>query len=286
MGSPFPLAHVADWEDYFAGRILRDTLAKFGQERPNPTVHPSYIFRLVYVPAHNAFAVQGAIPGASGPPEWQTWDSQTGEAFVAPGNTALGVFGFDYQDYMEGNQLYPCQTVLGMHFAPTTFTLDRYEYGRMAHDRRTGSVAFENTDCEGRPGDPSRREFVACGGCVIAFSEADGGRRARPIDSVDLGFVTAPDTGSEIGGADGAKLDNWVISNWHLCNIRDALCAINANLQIAVTAVDELKAIFDARMMELIQAIQNLRLNVDTSGLERALRDHTSAMVDLWEVNP
>jgi hypothetical protein len=64
------------------------------------------------------------------------------------------------------------------------------------------------------------------------------------------------------------------------------LCAINANLQIAVTAVDELKAIFDARMMELIQAIQNLRLNVDTSGLERALRDHTSAMVDLWEVNP
>jgi len=44
--------------------------------------------------------------------------------------------------------------------------------------------------------------------------------------------------------------------------------------------------VFDSRMMELIQAIMNLRLDVDTSGLEHAIREHTSAMVDLWEVQP
>ena len=286
MGSPFPLLHVADWEDYFANRILNDVLAKFGQTRPNPSVHPSWIFRLVYVPSHNAFAIQADAPGASGSPNWRAWDPYSGEAFGAPGNVALDVFGFDYQDYMEGRQLYPCQTVLGMHFEPTAFTLDRYDYDRMAHDRRTGSVQFENTDCEGRPGDPSKREFAACGGCIIAFSEGAGGARTRPIESVDLGFNTVPETGQEIVGVDGAKLDNWIITNWHLCNIREALCALNANLQVAVTAIDDFKAVFDARMMELIQAIQNLRLDVDTSGVERAIRDHTSAVVDLWEIRP
>ena len=286
LGSPFPFTHIPDWEDYFAGLILRDTLSKFGQERPNPSVHPSYIFRLVYVPAHNAFAIQGAIPPSTGAPDWRTWDPQTGEAFLAPGNVALDVFGFDYQDYMEGRQLYPCQTVLGMHFHPTEFPLERYDYDRMAHDRRTGSVLFENTDCEGRPGDPSRREFAACGGCVIAYSEPSNGARARPIQDVELGFNTAPETGSEISGVDGAKLDNWILTNWHLCNIREALCAINANLQVAINAIDDFKVVFDSRMMELIQAIMNLRLDVDTSGLEHAIREHTSAMVDLWEVQP
>jgi hypothetical protein len=284
MNSPFPLGHVADWEDYFANQILNDVLSKFGQARPNPTVRPEWIFRLVYVPAHNAFAVQGDIPPSSGPPAWKTWDTNTGEAFSAPGGVALDVFEFDYQDYMEGKQLYACQTVLGMHFEPTAFPLERYDYDELGHDRRTGSVAFENTDCRGRPGDPSKREFAACGGCIIAFSDGDGGR-TRPVEDTDLGFNTAPD-GTAVGGVDGAKLDNWIITNWHLCNIREALCAINANLQLVVTAVDDFKAVFDARMMELIQAMQNLRLGVDTSGLEQAIRDHTSAMVDLWEIRP
>lgn len=285
IGSPFPLSHVVDWEQYFAGKILESVLSQFGQTRPNLN-NPGTAFRLVYVPAHNAFAIQHGVGlDDRGKVAWRPWDGQTGEAFFTSSYTDP-VFGWGYRDYVEGEQLYPCQTVLGIHFETTSFTLDQYDYDRMAHDRRTGGVNFENTDCEGRPGDPSRRELAACGGCVIAYSEPSGGARARPLPDLGLGFNTTPEADAEITGVDGAKLDNQIITNWHLCNIREALCAINANLGVLINAVDDFKAVFDARMMELIMAIQNIRLNVDTSGVEQAIRDHTSSMVDLWEIRP
>lgn len=159
----FDLKKIPRWGTYWRDYSLNRMLEIFGATNPNPAGSGSYCFRLVYFRQHGCFTIQAAA-FIGGHMTWPTVDESSESIVYHPvGAGAQGtVFHGGSVDIPPGTDLYPCSTVLGIHFYPQTATLDQYDYGTLAHDKRTGSVDFAHVDCAG--GQPGQGD-VNCQSC-------------------------------------------------------------------------------------------------------------------------
>jgi len=178
-------------------------------------------------------------------------------------------------------------TVMGVHKAPNAPDTSAYDYDKLAHDKKTGSMDIEQRTCDGTPGDPHTRTPIGCCSLIMEFlpDTPTPPARQRPVSSNDLGYNVYPD-GSEVDGDAGVYDDNWIITNAKLECISQNICAVKSAIENLTSAVDDFDVNFQMEMEKLISAIQGLQLNVDTGGLEDAIRDHTQTMHDMWQFKP
>lgn len=287
MGSRFPLSRVANWEKYFADKILKTCLKYFGDQEPNPGLYSSWVWRLGWAPAHGRLVIQSQIPPSSGAGTWTSISSEDGQ-IINGGGPAKDKFGFAYQDYMEGEELYPCETILAMHFpAQTGYTIARYDYEEYGHERLGGSVAFETRACGcGRTPKPEREFVTDPGTCgPLSYTDPEPPGMPIPVSDIGLGYTVDPSTGMSLAGWEAANVANHFLTNFYLCGIREALRAINANLVQGVKALDDARQVLDVRLGEIASHLAALRsLGVDTSKLEKKLEEFIEKVDDLFTV--
>lgn len=286
LGSRFPLSRISVWDSYWKDAVLKEVLASFGDVDPKPGVDTEWVWRLVYAPSHNRFVIQSQIPPSEGAGTWTNVSSEDGEPVNGTG-PALSHFGFAYVDFFEQDRLYECPTVLGMHFGSTSgYSLARYDYGDLGHDRLTGSVDFQRKGCGCASVPVGQREFkepATCG--PLSYTDVDPPAVPVPISSTDLGYNVDPATGSPLSGWEMANASNHIYTNFYLCGIREMLRAINGNLVEGVKELGDMRQMFNTRLANIEEALLALsRLGLDTSKLEKKLQEITDKMEDLFTV--
>lgn len=287
MGSRFPLSRISTWDSYWKDAILKEVLRRFGEVDPKPDQDQMWVWRLVYAPSHNRFVIQSQMPPSTGAGRWTSVDGADNEPTNGLGPASTH-FGFAYTDFFEADRLYECPTVLGMHFGSASgYSLARYDYGDLGHDRLTGSVDFETRGCGCGSTPKPKREFVSdpalCG--PIAYTDPEPPGMPVPVSDIGLGYTVDPTTGMSLAGWEAANVGNHFLTNFYLCGIREALRAINANLVEGVKALDDARQVLDLRLGEIASALRALQgLGVDTSRLERKIQDFIDKMDDLLTV--
>jgi hypothetical protein len=255
----------------------------FGATDPNPSVDRNYVWRLVYSPSHNKFVIQSQIPPATGPGTWTSISADDGEPTNGTG-PAFSHFGFDWEDFFEGERLYPCPTVIGMHFGSASgYSIARYDYGDLGHDRLTGSVDFQKRGCACDQTPKPGRDIKEAQGCgLIVFTPPDDDCPGIPVSSSELGWNIDPCSRALLTGADLAKTSNWILTNKYLCDIVDALRALNHNVGELINSVDDFRVSFETLMQQLLGRLGTVAF--DTSGLEKKIAELTGKIDDIGTV--
>jgi hypothetical protein len=283
MGSRFPLSRVSTWDQFWKDYIIKKVIEFFGATDPKPTVDQQWIWRLVYCPSHNKFVVQSQIPPATGAGTWTNVSTEDGEPTSGSG-PALTHFNFDWEDFFEGERLYDCPTVVGMHFGSASgYSIARYDYEDLGHDRLTGSVDFQRRGCGcNQTPKPKRdvRESTGCGG--LAYTPPDDDCPNIPLSDISLGWNIDPCTRALLSGADLAKTSNWILTNKYLCDISDALRALNHNMGELINAVDDFRVSFETIMQQLLARLGTVAF--DTSGIERKITELTQKIDDIGTI--
>lgn len=89
--------------------------------------------------------------------------------------------------------------------------------------------------------------------------------RVRPEETKCFGFTSDPETNDQIGGAEGASLDNQVIGNWWLGNLNLVLCDISAALTLINGSLVLLRSDLNTRLDAIADSLGDSTVDVDTT---------------------
>jgi hypothetical protein len=282
----FDFTKIPTWGKYWADLTKQKAISVFGSTRPNPGTATTQATRLLYLPVHHGYTIQRAV-GSGSPLDWQPWDTNSGEPLThTPNSDAIGqIYGCQGQDVARSQQPYKCVTVLGIHFEPTTATLEGYDYGTYGHLKITGSVGFEQRGCDGTPcGDPTGDDDPTMADCNCPKGTVDlldpatagpGRPGGRLFGDTSLGWISDPVSGNIYTDETSVILENMMSGNRALLEIAGNICSVTCELRNIRTLLSARLTVSDIEdeLERIAVALEGLDLDVDTSTLVAKLEE-------------